>query len=406
MAHRSYPSPDRSSALIIEMDGSGTWSRCRLVTLDGRSPGRQVGPADGGCTFGGWSPDQKWIYLTSNSGGAYHLWRQAVGSDVAEQITSGPTDDEGIAVAPDGRSIVTAVGLTQRPLVLHTDRGNQDISLEGYAVNPKFSRDGKTLFYQLFKAAAERDGPSELWMADVDTGSRQLVYPAVASAGVSSSAGGGSYDVSPDGRRVVLTAADAQGRARLWFVPVDRGSPPRQIPGVEGHQPTFGPNNEIVFRVDEDRRTFLYRVREDGSGLRRAVPEPAEIFGMSPDGQLLIAWLPGVGIFAYPLDGGSSLRLWVGPFRLRWSADGQALFVSVPSTGNTLYGSGRTYLIPLNKGRTLPDIPPGGFQSEADMARIAVEVIEAADVGPGPRSDVYAFSRETTQRNLYRIPIR
>jgi hypothetical protein len=32
-------------------------------------------------------------------------------------------------------------------------------------------------------------------------------------------------------------------------------------------------------------------------------------------------------------------------------------------------------------------------------------VIDAADVAPGPTSDVYAFSRQTMQRNLYQIPI-
>jgi hypothetical protein len=34
-----------------------------------------------------------------------------------------------------------------------------------------------------------------------------------------------------------------------------------------------------------------------------------------------------------------------------------------------------------------------------------VRVIDAADIAPGPTPDVYAFSKETTQRNLYRIPI-
>jgi hypothetical protein len=34
-----------------------------------------------------------------------------------------------------------------------------------------------------------------------------------------------------------------------------------------------------------------------------------------------------------------------------------------------------------------------------------VRIIEAADVAPGPRPEVYAYSRETVQRNLYRIPL-
>ena len=50
MAHRSYPSPDAKSALLVEMD-RGAWLPCRLVPLDGSSSGRTVGPPDGRCTF-------------------------------------------------------------------------------------------------------------------------------------------------------------------------------------------------------------------------------------------------------------------------------------------------------------------------------------------------------------------
>jgi hypothetical protein len=64
-------------------------------------------------------------------------------------------------------------------------------------------------------------------------------------------------------------------------------------------------------------------------------------------------------------------------------------------------------VIPLEPGRLLPDLPPEGFQAEAEIAGLpGVRMIEAADVAPGQSAAVYAFSRETTQRNLYRIPIR
>ena len=63
-------------------------------------------------------------------------------------------------------------------------------------------------------------------------------------------------------------------------------------------------------------------------------------------------------------------------------------------------------MIPLAPGQVFPDIPPGGFQSEDELAQYpGVRVINAGDVALGPTPDVYAFSRETTQRNLYRIPI-
>jgi len=67
---------------------------------------------------------------------------------------------------------------------------------------------------------------------------------------------------------------------------------------------------------------------------------------------------------------------------------------------------GRTYVLPLPPGKVLPNIPPGGFRSEAEIAALAsVRVIDLADVAPGPSPDTYAFSRQTVQRNLYRIPL-
>ena len=75
MAHRSYPSPDGQWALVVEMV-RGPWVPCRLVPLNGSSPGRRVGPPDGGCTFAAWSPDGKWMYFSSSAGGAFHTWRQ------------------------------------------------------------------------------------------------------------------------------------------------------------------------------------------------------------------------------------------------------------------------------------------------------------------------------------------
>src|SRR5581483_11243506 len=100
MAHRSSPSPDGKRVLVVEMNEWGTMVRCRLVPMDGSSPGRQVGPPGGSCTFAAWSPDGEWMYFSSDFGGAHHNWRQRFPDGEPEQITSGPTDEEGIAMAP------------------------------------------------------------------------------------------------------------------------------------------------------------------------------------------------------------------------------------------------------------------------------------------------------------------
>jgi hypothetical protein len=127
---------------------------------------------------------------------------------------------------------------------------------------------------------------------------------------------------------------------------------------------------------------------------------------VSLDGRSLVAWPDGGGATVYPLDGGAPVRVWGRDARLRWSSDGRFLFMSISSAAGTLYSGGRTYVIPSQPGRLLPEIPASGFQTEADVRALpGVTIIEAADVAPGPTSSVYAFSRETTQRNLYRIPV-
>jgi tRNA A-37 threonylcarbamoyl transferase component Bud32 len=151
MAHRSYPSPNGKWVLVVEMDGP--WIPCRLVPLDANSPGRQVGPPDGACTFAAWSPNGKWMYFSSSSGGAFHIWRQHFPTGKPEQITSGPTEEEGIAISPDGRYFITAVGQSQRPVMLHQPGSERQISLEGYGFQLKFTPDGKTLCYRFLKGS-------------------------------------------------------------------------------------------------------------------------------------------------------------------------------------------------------------------------------------------------------------
>lgn len=53
-----------------------------------------------------------------------------------EQLTFGPTEEEGIAMAPDGRSLITSVGGKESAVWIHDARGDRQISSEGYANLP------------------------------------------------------------------------------------------------------------------------------------------------------------------------------------------------------------------------------------------------------------------------------
>jgi len=412
MAHRSFASPDGKWVLTSEMSDRGVWLPCRLVPSDASSSGRPVGPPGAPCWFAAWSPDRKWMYLCSRAGGGFHIWRQRFRESGTlpepEQITSGPTEEEGIALLPDGGSIITSVGLMQSSVWVRDPKGERQVSLEGYAYLPKFTPDGKRLLYAVQKSGSAGQGQRELWVANMDSGRSEPLLPGFL---LSEAPLGGGYDISSDGRRLVIDALDREGRSRLWLAPLDRRSPPRQIPHAEGDGPLFGAGGEIFFRGREGAYGFAYRVREDGTGLQKAIEYPViETKAVSPDGKWLVVYArphrEATGAtLAFPMGGGPPVRLYGPGLDLQWSRDARLLFLSVQK-GFYSGRAGNTYVLSLPPGRMLPEICAGGFGSEAEIASLpGVRVINSPDVAPSPRPEVYALSRETVQRNLYRIPV-
>jgi len=395
MAHRSYLSPDRKWVLLVEMDQDHLWLPCRLVPMDASTPGEHVGPLGGGCTAAAWSHDGKWMYFTANPGGVNHIWRQRFPDGEPEQITSGPTEEEGIAMAPDGRSFVTAVALKNTAIWVHDAKGERQISLEGNGTKPEFTPDGKKLCYLIVTEARNQlawyRNPGELRIADLESGRSEPVlrgFPVL------------DYDISADGQHVVMSTTDSEGKPRLWMARLDRGSPPVQIPNVEGGSPKFGPDGDILFRRVESTSTFVYGVHPDGSGLRKALKDPVFLLNaVSPDGRWVSTWapIPGNGIpaiQAFPLDGGPPIRIGSSFTFLNWSLDGHSALLA------------GWYFVPLAPGESLPRIPKGGFHSDEEIASLpGARRVDAEWVVPGPSASVYAFYRSTVQRNLYRIPI-
>ena len=396
MAHRSYPSPDGKWVLVVEMDKDHAWAPCRVVPMDGSAPGHDVGPPHAGCTFGAWSPDGTWVFVTSDAGGAHHIWRQRFPDGQPEQLTFGPTAEEGIAVAPDGQSLIASVAVQNGAVWVHDAQGERQISaLEGTAVNAKFTRDGARLCYVIVKEypSAYATQPGQLWVAELGSGATAPLAPGIEVF---------DYDISPDGGRVVMEVKDGDGKYRLWLAPLDRRSQPRQIPNVEGRQPRFGPDGEVFFRASG----FAYRVRQNGAGVRKAIAQPVLLLnGISPDGRWLVAWSPlpienatAYQAFSLAADGGpieiSRDIVW------NWSPDGRVLSLS-----DGPVAPGRSYIVALSPGTAMPRLPAGGLRSDDQVAQVpGARRVEGVTI-PGPSPDVYAFYRDTSQRNLYRIPL-
>src|SRR5204863_1950699 len=125
-----------------------------------------------------------------------------------EQITSGATEEEGLAFAPDGQWFVTSIGSSQATLWVHDARGERQITSEGYSSLPRFSPDGKRLYYLLRSRANRRFVSGELWVANLENGKRERLFREFLLA---------DYTVSRDGSRMLLVAVGDDGVASLWL---------------------------------------------------------------------------------------------------------------------------------------------------------------------------------------------
>jgi DNA-binding winged helix-turn-helix (wHTH) protein/Tol biopolymer transport system component len=404
MAHYSFASPDRRSALVVEMNGQGEWSLCQLISLEDRAQPRPVGP-DGACTAAGWSPDGSWMYFVATVQGQSHLWRQGSPNGRPEQITFGPSEEGGLAVEQDGHSIITSIGVHESSIWIHDAAGERSLSSEGEIAAglspPSFGPGDKTLYYLLRHKGANA-GP-ELWRLTLDTGKSEAVFPGTSID---------SYDVSPDGKQVVYASVGRDGISQLWLAPTDRSFPARQIGHSGETLPHFGPRGQILFRLAEGNFNYLEQMNQEGSGRSKIFPYPIiEVQGISPGRRWLMAnvtypegnsMLPM--IVAIPLDGGYPRRICAGYCFPVWSSSGRFLFVPVEASSPS--SPGRSLAIPVGRGETLPELPPGGIQPLAEPSVVpGAQSISRAELVPSMDPSHYAYVNRTVHRNLYRISL-
>ena len=155
----------------------------------------------------------------------------------------------------------------------------------------------------------------------------------------------------------------------------------------------------------------VYRVKEDGQQLQKVITAPLILLAASPDGKWIAVQDPNVwgALIAHQVDGGPAVRLcefcappWgtdTVPFFFDWTPDGRFVRWSYSDT---------TFAIPVAPGRMLPAIPAGGIQSkEAVEALPGARVVSTQErTFPGRDPAVYAFMKISTQRNIYRVPVR
>jgi Tol biopolymer transport system component len=402
MAHRSSASPDRKWLLAAEMESS--WLPCRLVPFDGSSLGKPVGPAPAQCTDAAWTPDGQWMYFSTDTGGGTHIWRQRFPDGTPGQVTFGVTAEDGIHFAPDGRSFVTSIGTSQSTVWVHDANGSRQITSEGYGFRPSISPDRRKLYYLVRGGSTGSFISGGLWVADIATGQRQRLLPDFQMQ---------YYSISADGQRIAF--ADDKAEGGIWVAPLDaRTAPHRLSTAPAAWQVFFGAPGELVYMGSNTAKRgalFIYRIKEDGTGLAQMIDASNIIpFSASPDGRLVVAQDSRAwgALKAFRSDNQEPIVICPAcsfpqgteptPPDMNWSADGRFVYLKF---------GGSTYAIPLSAGQMLPRIPASGFGSKEAVAALpgARLVSDEANVFPGPDPSIYAFTKVTTQRNIYRVPV-
>jgi eukaryotic-like serine/threonine-protein kinase len=412
MAHRSAVSPDGAWVLIAEMDAP-VWQPCRLISMNGQDTGRRVGPS-GQCTSAAWSPDGTWMYFSSNSTGTYHLWRQRFPNGTPEQLTYGPTEEEGIAPDPDGRSVLTSVGTRQQSIWIRDERGEREISREGYAFVPTAPQGGtsqplpgtgRSVFYLVRRGAVRFSGhherAGELWATDVETGRARAILPGREVIG---------YDVSRDGTQVAFAALDQDGSSHVWLARVDGSDTPRRLTEFVADSPRFDATGNIFCRGFDNGANFIYRLR-DGHAPEKAIQQPVLFFlTTSPAGDWLIAKVqPAEGAegshanVAFPTTGGRPVRLCDDDCDVDWTPSGRSLVIRLGFSRSA--PSNKTVVVALEPGTTLPPWPARGIHSREDVSGLRITRELDGLVYPSDAGSAYVFTRSTIQRNIHRVPL-
>ena len=396
MAHHAYLSSDGRWVLIVQMDERGDILPCRVVPFQGPGEPRVVGPPNSPCSSGAWSKDGKWIYLTILTDKS-HIWRQRFSGGTPEQITYGPTSQEGIGMAPDGKSFVTSVGSQDSSVWMHDKNGDRQVSSEGYAELPSFSADGNSLYFLM---ANNQSHLAELWVKNLRDGKLESVLPGYAMA---------TYSISRDGKQVAFASNDGEGHGNVWVAPLNRQSSPKRISSTDiEDSPRFLPDGDLVFRAVENGSSFIYRMKPDGNDRHKLISETIiELLSVSADGRWVIARAPNASgethtaTKAFNIDGKEVPRtICLSYCGLQWDEDGKFVYM------NFLAASDKTYVLPVAPGSAFPNLPVRGFTNSEDFtnakpsATIPSVTVEAA-ISPS----VYAYVRQNTRRNLFRIQL-
>jgi hypothetical protein len=293
-----------------------------------------------------------------------------------------------VAVAADGRSLLTSLGHDQSTLWIHDSSGERSLSDESDVHSPRLSSDGKRVYLLTAHGSPET---AKLWRLDAVTGRREAILTGFSIR---------NFDISFDERLAVFDTR-REGVSQIWIASLDRRTPPQML--VQGgDQPVFDAAGSVYFRHLGESANYLHVMQADGTGEKRLIEAPIiEFHAVAPDGNWVSADLPiqgGIGAaWLLPLHGGAPKLIRKGWWPSRWSRDGKHFYLEVGPEGDT-QRHGRTAVLSTG-GDGLPIEPLGA----AAGVPLIPQAEESLSVGSDP--SLYVYAKDELRRNIYRIPL-
>jgi Tol biopolymer transport system component len=247
-----------------------------------------------------WSPDGRWLVMTSNVDGGddEDVWVVSADGVSKRRLTTNDVADTAADWLPDGRSIVferhtatgvetlamSADGTNVRAYVPDAARLKQlRLANGGKTVAERRSQDGQAVYVK--DASGERRIGQKRWSEQPSLSpdgryaileQRQDPHEILSSEialwdsttdSVKVLARGTDPSWSPDGRTILFKApAEATGELQIAILDITSGALRTLAAGVH---PQFSPDGrEIVYMTDDAHRTDVYVTRADGSAKR------------------------------------------------------------------------------------------------------------------------------------------
>jgi serine/threonine protein kinase/Tol biopolymer transport system component len=394
MVHHSHLSPDGKWVLIVTMDGAGQVGPCSIIPFQNATQPRELTPPGSVCRDTAWSPDGKWMYFDYDTGSGFHIYRMRYPGGDLEQITQGPTTQENIAMADDGKFLVTSVGNSESTAYFHDKDGDTALSSIGNTYLPRFSRDGKKIY---FLQVNPQTHDAELWVKEIHSDHTDPVVPGY---------GMEFYTISPDDKTVAFVQRDRHSSS-VWVAPTDRRGPPVKISGDRIEDgPFFLPSGDILVRGNENGKNYLFEEKQDGSGRRKILAKPiVEYYGGSPDGKWAYVYLavtdpniPAYGVLQ-PLDGSEPIVMCRAFCSMVWERTGKYVLMGVGLHPSSVIA------VPKDPATGYPQMPGRPFSAAEDALGEKGTILIKRPVEDALDVNTYVYTDNVVRRNLYIIPL-